>query len=350
MRYLGFMFVSCVFPLVLVADEPKTTLDKKKIVDATTEIQKRNDEEIYFAKLALQNLSVGSRATLNVTLKNPFDQEIKFSGVSSKCACSQFKMRNSSVPANGETRIAFDIEIPPRHRQKTVEADVSIVEKGTSVIRLELTYGLDGLMAFKELISIVRFDDVDEAQKELVVPFLVTNPVKAADVKAYTSDNLKSVSVAVVERGDQGPAVKLTIPDSVVSKGNVRGELYLSHKETKQIDSYLLTIKDSRTSEIGPSITKFRRQNGKWTATAIVKIAGGRDAEGQTRSPIECRLGEQILDVAVKKLKGNTYRATITAAESAFANLGSEDADKLTWRLFNGAKHFTIKTEFIRNP
>ena len=210
---------------------------------------------------------------------------------------------------------------------------------------MNITYDLDGLLAFGGLMSIVRFDDLSQSEKEIEIPLLVTAPLDWKNVRIETSDNLDSVAAEVVHR-ENGPVVKAKIPVSILQKGNVRGELHITNSGGWESDTYMLSIKDTRQHEISPRILKFKKTNGAgFVATAVVKMAGFSTASANSSPEIKVRIGDQELAAKTKLLGKNTFRVELQAKE-AIAEVDGQEQTSLEWQIFNGQSTSTMTSKF----
>lgn len=330
--------------------DEKAKEQKKLVLNTDAKLQKNDDEEIYFAKVDLGTLEVGRKARVNVDLENPFESTLRFHRVSNKCACKQVQLHNSVLVPKGKAKVSFDIDIPPRHKKKVVDSPITLLTKrGKAVIRLDLQYGLEGLLSFGGYLGVVRFDNLDETEKVLNIPILITDPLESEKVEASTSKNLSGIKLAIKSTAD-GPVLEAKIPESIVRGGNVRGDLSITYPETDLKDQYLITIKDARRSEISPKVLNFRKDGDTWKSTAIVRVAGNSksdfDKESESR-PIQCKIGDQELSVEVKALNSNTYRVSLFANESVVNGTGDSAGQRqVEWEIFNGRKSSTMKTEF----
>lgn len=332
----------------LVCGQNKNTAVEggKKVIplDVVADLVKKQGDNVYHADVRLRNLPAGQTARLNVVLRNPSDQVVKFSGVSNKCKCRRFKKQSAEIEPGGEGAISFDFAIPARHKQKKVESGITLVYKGVSVIKLNISYELDGLLAFGGLMSIVRFDDVAEIEKKIEIPLFVTPPLSWEKVKLETSSNLKGIRTSI-EYEQDGPKVRARIPVTLLERGNVRGELYLSNPGGWESDTFMLSVKDSRQHEISPQVLIFKKmKDGSSRATAVIKVAGFSDASSESLD-LSASIGEQQLDVKTKLLGGNTYRIemrTRVPIESI-----DDASQRLTWKILVGNLATEMTSEFI---
>ena len=343
---------------------PHLDADEKIVVEREAELQLVDGEDIYSVDIELGQLPVGKTIAMKVTLNNPFDTEVKFSGVSNKCACKQFKSYNSLIPAKGKTVAEFTFKTPGRHRSVDVDTSISLVEKGAPVAKINMSYELKGLLAFTEMLGVVRFDSTEQS-KRITVPFIYSAPIEFENVTAKVTGKLEKATIEIVKT-ETGGLLTVTIPEEVIAKGNARGEVFISYPGTTQMDCYFLSAKDARVNEISPKVLRFRYKNGFWQANAIVKIAGlvkqvapEEKTDGDSNSvaveesqPIQCTLFDEDLKLDVKPLKNNTFRVQLVATdkqiERMHAALDSSETAKgmLVWKINNGRKTEVSKTEF----
>ena len=339
------LFVWCV-GTAWTAERIDQKADKELVVESVFLLQKREDEKIYLSKMDLGSFPVGATVRVKATLKNPFEEPIKFSGVSNKCKCKKFKMQNTKVEPGGSSLIEFDIKVPPRYKSKKVETAITLVEKGIAVVRLDIFYALDGLLAFDGFMNVIRIEDVSKTEHRFEIPLLLTPPVDWRKIEVSKSRSLRDVEAEVVN-DDGGPTLVAKIPISILKRGNARGELQISYPEGGQKDSYLLSIKDARVHEISPSVLNFKKNvGGGYKATAIVKVAGfgSEQDEKSIAATISCHLNDQEVNMQTKKLSGLTYKVTLRPnAEELEANSSSQ----IRWEIFNGQTTSSLTTAFV---
>ena len=305
----------------------------------------------YETVLNLGRLGVSKKVIVTMTFKNQTDDEIEFSDVSKKCSCSAFKKKNYVIPAGAEQEVKLTIKTPARARSKESSQWVTFVERGGStVLRAELKFELDGILAFKEAMGILEFQ-ADNNFREVQLPLVITDPVQLETVEIETSENLQDISFTI-EKSENGAFVKAKISDKILADGKVRGEIYISSPAAASKDCYFLVVRDSATDDISPNVLSFRSKNGVVSATAIVQIAA-RHHETPA-NPIGASFRGQEIPVEIKMLKKNTFRVQLNLNDelvAAMSNAGAEQENskpsEISWSINNGKTTTQKATAFV---
>ena len=344
------------------AQPPKNGAASEDIeIERTVELKQIVDSKEFAAAIDLGNLPVGRQVVLQLTLRNPYDEEIHFSGTEKRCACSQFKADRKRIPEQGELLCHLRVKTPATQKSLAVSTPVVLVQNEIPVVRLDLNYRLDGLLAFSELMNVVRFEN-GEQTKELKIPILTSLPVDVRKVQVSKSENLQDLKFEIVA-GDNGGYLQATATDAILEKGEVRGELTIVYPETGQSDRYYLIIKDARSSEISPRVVRFRRQREGLglTATVTVRIVGklntgNPDVANSESEPISCWHAGVKIPHQTKQLSDGVYRVDLLVDENDSASLTGENRDStsepdvLNWKINNGESETELKTPFIVDP
>ncbi len=350
----------CLAVSTAVAQSPAGAAGGVIEVERIVDLKRIDDSKEYAAAVDLGNLPVGKQIVIQLTLRNPYDEDIHFSGTEKRCACSQFRSEKKLIPKRDELKCTLKIKTPTAQKSLAVATPVVLVQNEIPVVRMEFTYQLDGLLAFGELMSVVRFEN-GEQSKNLKIPILASPPIDVRKVQVNQSENLGDLKFEIVA-GDSGGMLQTTVTDAILDKGEVRGELTVVYPDTGQDDRYYLIIKDARTSEISPQVVHFRRQGKGLSASATVRIVGDRntgkpDAANSESEPVSCwHLGEK-LSMKLEKLANGLYRVELLVDEQGIARLIGKQVDGatdpkvltegLTWKINNGELKTEMTTSFI---
>jgi len=300
------------------AKQKKGTLVKYITVDG--ELTKIDG--VYETTLHLGHLDVSSKVVVTMNLKNTSDSEIKFSDVSKKCSCSAFKAKDYVIPMGSSEEVKLTIKTPARWRTKLVTQAITFVDEGNAVVRADLTFNLNGLLAFKEPFSFVEFE-ADEEHKDLDLPFLLSDPVKLEDLQAKGTENLQDATFEFVAQGDGG-VLKVGLSDKILVDGKITGEISISDSKSDGKDGCYVVVKDNAADEISPETLSFRETDGVASATAIVKIASRNVLP---EKPITCSFDGQEIPLELKQLKKNTYRVKLKLDESLLEKMSKANTN-----------------------
>ena len=192
--FVGLFF--CLCPLTQsgsIAQETKAPA-KTTGTSATGQLE-RNDDGTYFAKIDLGKMRAGLNATVDLKIKNPFEQQIKFTGASKACKCSNFQPEHPYFGANEELSARVRLKLPARRNSRKSQTSMVIVNNDDPVVELFFDYELEGLLAFTELLGIVGFDS-DNQTKVYEIPFLATAPVDMTKLEIKSTENLNSCKIS----------------------------------------------------------------------------------------------------------------------------------------------------------
>ncbi len=328
--------------------------------DVAVELLPAGSGEPLHAVIELGKLPVGSQIALNLVLKNTSDQEFRFSGVSKKCSCSQFKPEKYQIPAKESIKAKLTLKIPARGKEVAGVNTVSLVDQGTVVANIDLKFELEGLLAFRELMTQLVFES-DEPTQSIQIPFLATPPVQLDRIQVRASDNLAGVEIEITLAEDGG-MIQLVAPSKLLDDGDVQGEILLSHPEMDRADCMWLIVKDARQSEISPKIILFRHTKTGWVAKAVVRLAPSllttskKSSDKQSsENPIQfsCAFEDTPLELETKELGGGVFQIECSmdsALVDRIANVATDStAEKnfLYWKISNGRTASKLKTPFV---
>lgn len=323
-------------------DSKKPNNRPTKITVSSEGTLERSQDGKYQARFDLGKLPCGQKLNVNLTVKNPFSELIKFTSISKKCKCSKFKPEKYYIPSNGELSASVSVGVPARSSTGNAREKVVLVNAGSNVCSLILEFELQGLLAFKEFLGMITFDS-DGQTRTIDVPIVLSDPVQIQDVVCTVSDNLAGTKSEVME-ADGKSIVKLTVPDSVLKKSRVRGEITIQHAATKQKDVYYLTVKDGRLAEISPNVVSFQESKDQLSASITLKMAKAISEDAD----VKCSLGENELTVKTERIADSLFRVQVSADESAASALQDATKEsKLKWVVTQSGVTTTLLTPFV---
>jgi hypothetical protein len=328
-----------------------------------------DDENLYHAEVDLGKVPAGRKVRVALTLKNESDRQISFVGVSRRCACAQFEAERRFVPERGETIAKVTIKTPRRSASGiTATNQIELQGGGRPVIRVEMNYELEGVLAFVEVMGVLMFD-TDAKTKTVEIPFITSPPIDPNQVQVHLGDELKSLEKEVILH-DRGGVIKLNAPESIIANGPVRGIVQIQYPSIEYQDAFMLAIKDARSHEISPRIIRFKRIGNEWVGSAIVRLAGvsktpaadkpitaapstarnpsalipaeAENKQSEESPKFRCLLAGRELKISANGLTPDMFRVQLfIPLDEAVSQSGLEtdaESNTLRWEIFNGGK------------
>lgn len=317
---------------------------KTPSITATGQLE-RDGDSAYFAKIDLGKVPAGSNATVDLKIKNPFDHQIKFTGASKACKCSNFQPEHTYFGANEELSARVRLKLPARRNSRKSQTSMVIVNNDAPIVELFFDYELEGLLAFTELLGIVGFDS-DNQTKVYEVPFLATAPVDMTKLEIKSTENLNSCKFEILKQDERG-VMQITIADSILTKSKIRGEVTIQEQGTKRLDTFFLTIKNDKLAEISPDVMTFKKVDGNLVATATLKMSKSIvDDEALKKIQMHCHFGDTKIETQLKRISDKLISVVLNAG----VELGSKGAAKntsLQWKVVQDDATTSLETPFV---
>ncbi len=327
-------------------------------VSATGELRKIEGSGEYAISFDFGDLPTGKTAVMRLKISNPLDEDVSYNGVSKRCACSQFAPRKSTIPKNETRDAVIRMKTPASSQTPRVSIPVILLQKEKPAIRMSLDFGLEGLLSFSELVSVLRFENSDTTRIQ-EMPFLMTPPLALDDLRVEHSENLNGIEFEILP-GPEGGVLRATVPEAVLADGDVRGEVFLVNANGDQRRTLYFSIKDGRRSEISPRVIQFRRVDGGWRAMAVVRMGRKFSSDAITNTsedakekqqPVRCQWQGKPVEVKLSQISDSMYRVELFVANNRAADLvkGQRDSDSsvLDWTISDGNSELKLRTPFV---
>lgn len=341
---IGLFF--CLCPIVERPVSAQTAKARSNAADATATGQlERQGDGTFLAKFDLGKLPAGLNASIDLKIKNPFDQQINFTGVSKACKCSNFQPDRQYVAANDELAARVRLKLPTRRNSNKGQTTMVIVNDSVPIVELFFDYELEGLLAFTELLGIVGFDS-DNQTRVYEIPFLATAPVDMTKLEIKSTENLNGCKFEILNQNERG-VVKVTMSDSILTKSKIRGEVTIQEQGTKRLDTFYLTIKNDKLAEISPAVMAFKKEDGKFVATATLKMAKSVvDDDALKNIQLFCQFGETKIKTQMKRISDKLI-SVVLIAEVELAAVNTAENTSLQWKVVQDGATTNLKTPFV---
>ena len=326
--------------------KPKQLRHLEADITASGQLEQTEDGR-YRAQFDFGKLPAGMNGIIDLTVMNPFNETIKFSGVSKKCKCSNFRPDRYEFTPQEDLHIRVRLKLPIRRNSSKSQTSMMIENKGTPVAELVFDYELEGLLSFTELIGIVGFDS-DNQTKTIEMPFIATAPTDLDKLKLNPSDSLKDCQFEIIKKVDGG-CVRVTVQDSILTKSKIRGEVMISEPDTNRRDTFFLTIKNEKLAEISPTVVTFKKEGENWVATATLKMAKSvPDDEALQKIQLQCKWNGNEIAAKPKRLSDKLLQLILTTGSDLSSVQGNSSKNAvLNWTVIHHGVTSNLETPFV---
>jgi hypothetical protein len=321
----------------LKAQEVDTAgLEPGAVIKTEFVLEKIPDTELrYIATGDIGGVTAGQRVILELSIENPFDDDIPFSKWGSSCACTDIKITGDSVfKRKSITRISLKYLVPP------------IVSKG----KLKLEFGFLDSKGRNKICDVVvtgylkGFIDIGPKRKVIeVTPKLAayqtevhfTEPVTPDSLEIELCDKLRDVQFSVDAYQPGVAKIDFTVPFGSLPEKGVTGNVKVIHRPTATSRDFEISFVPRHPVVFSPSWLSFclDGKQEKYVANAILQIRdfqeeveesensvssqSGNDVPKPEDCRVEAELGGKSIEVDVQRMNRGFWRLKIFLDKNA---------------------------------
>jgi hypothetical protein len=316
----------------------------------------------YHMVVDLGALPLGVTGLAKLRIVNPYAFDFPVDELELGCSCTSAEISADRIEAKSSVMLNVILSTRRASRTQLVVNSISMVSKSnkSKSITMAMRYTLAGLMRFNGDIFAQEVDDMLERQT-IMVPFLMTEPVKIDDVTFELAPDNKGVVVNLV-REDQGYFAKITF-DPVFVLGDSYALSVIAHNHALGLsDTLPLVLYKRQNLEISPLTLHFQRQDNQWTAACLLRYRPPLNTKlssetfiGENNDAIsaEAAIGGKKLDVRTRRIGKGIYRVSLTSSEESLmpddpATSANEQANRaeIRWHILTPDKAYAVESAF----
>lgn len=255
-----------------------STFAQKLPESATPEIEVEKDCDIvqtfggyYRIEAELPKLKLGSKARVTLNVHNAVGKDIEFGTLFSGCSCLKTTLSSTQLPANGTLQIVLELKVPAKARalEQVVPLNIMKSKDDKNDVSVLIKYHFDEISVFADS-ELAKFASEKSEKLTFRERLIVSNGIKASELKLLPSDQLKDVKLAL-ESKDGDYFVVGEIATKNIGKQGTLGELFLERDGHGVQDSLLVSLLVEPTLSIVPDpITLLWDDNEKMFRASIL--------------------------------------------------------------------------------
>lgn len=277
------------------------------------------EQQVVVREFDVDGVEPSQLATVNVLFKNSTGKEVQIVKAELGCKCLQAKVSSERIPPGEATMMEFEFraKAAPHATQEVAQAVLTCSDKNTVVIKLKFHYTkFVGFTSDTILHSFVQDDKPKGSKEELVIPLLVSADINPVDIKVKSSKEIDFIDF-VVKEIDGKVFISGVYSGSDLKQESVSGTLQVAASEVKATQSAQFVLeRTSRFRFFPEKLTFSRLENGKRTATMMVRIQGKTAAKGIDDVKIKLKDGSPV-EIESQQLSQGIYRLICTVPEES---------------------------------
>ncbi|GIW97240.1 MAG: hypothetical protein KatS3mg111_0573 [Pirellulaceae bacterium] len=272
---------SAVLPLSLLcaADDSATNEPGgQTVVQRAVEAQMvRRYMDYFVVECPVEEVPVGSRVHIHLTVNNAVGVEFPFDRVTKGCQCADIKFDDNVIPVDAPWECDLSIEAPHNARElvRTIPIRLRRGEDKTTSVQILVRLHLSGILSFVERSYSIAVGGESKSGDERIdweMPIVATPPIKLKRVVARGLGQwAEDLECRVVETPD-GPRVRCELPLAAMTGTSVAGEVEIRDPVTGQRDSVLCVVQYQPDVVIAPNYLVFRLDGDARVATCMMRI------------------------------------------------------------------------------
>lgn len=295
------------------------------------------------SRVDLGAIEKGKTALIRLKVTNPSESSISYNSSSMSCNCLSVEPKTGVLEPNKPFDLMLVLRTSTSPSQPT--AKYSLQLRGNSVVpatnmRFSFYYEIKNFLSVEHpvFVGVQKNEEI----KTFTFPIVLTQPIKVGNLLAKGEGELQDVVFSVEEVKGQ-PALKMTVPQELLSEGTLAGTFRLTESVSGDEYSSVLSVRSIDDVSISPRTLRFRKSDAsddEYVANAVIRVnlpASEDEASQvyksgvQASASIEASESEASAKVVLKPLGSKNYRATITL--SGVKN--KEDFSTLNWRFLS---------------
>jgi hypothetical protein len=271
------------------------------------------------------------------------------------CKCASAKMSVNEIAPNSSALLTVELKTPTRYKSETVTNSLALVSKAdkSKNVSVAMRYSLSGLMAFATMNYAQEVDPSLDSQT-ILVPFVITQPILASDVKFQIIPETHGAVASLVEE-DGGRFMKLVFDPAFVPEEGLAISVVARNEAHDTSDSLPLLLCKRKHVEITPRTIRFRAEGENFVGECLLRYRppkfGGDLPADESAMSIEASFGDMQLDVQTKKIGRGIYRVSVKGARDNMEEKYSDNNQpNVVWRIVAPDKLYSANSPALVDP
>lgn len=364
MRLFVFSFVAILlFGELVVADDVaipdvggKPDSSEEKVGPAFVIKKQVNVESLlgsYRMVIDLGKLKPGVTGRVDLELVNNNDVSFPVKELEIGCRCASAHFVGDEITRHSSAKLEMTLTTPATSRSVTNSTSIKLVSRTNESLDIDLvfSYQLVGLMTFLETVVNLEVDPERDRQA-VMVPFLLSDPVRAQDVLLTFSPGVVGIKADIVVENDK-TYVKIEFEPIQISPEGLFLDLLASDNSRAFSSKLTIFLRQRKNVDISPLTLRFRRNGENLEASSIVRY---RPRSVDSTEPelaehtvyFEAAIDKQKLNIRSQRLGKGIYRVYLVGSEAklheALTDENISKPLKVQWQIVTPEKTYSIKS------
>ena len=294
------------FCLVLFIGNPSMMADEHEFsIAKVASLEKSEGATFYVADFDLGTFDAGSSGLVELTLRNPLDDDVTFASANMQCSCVEFQSSTKTIPAHGSITAKLRLKTPLRAKSSETTSLVSLLgpeNNSGSVVRIRLKYRLSAMLAVDRQLADLEIGK-EQPATTLNMGVRFTDPIQLENLSVSAADVFQNVTFELVPT-PKGAMIVAEMPATLIAQGPTAGEVVVKDEVTGKSDRFYCTVRNADGLKISPSILRFQRDRINPTyvmAHAVIRRPLESDPVQGTNVPIKAECSIQGVPVTISQ-------------------------------------------------
>lgn len=220
-------------------------------------------------------------------------------------------------------------------RETTYFTGVELNDKGKTIARIACKGTLAGVLSL-ETNSVFVKSTMQNANKPVRVPVLVSPPVGVDSIKITKSKSLEGVKISIEEYN----ANTLLLDLALAPAGEIKpltGTVLLSHASVQVPRALSVIVAKEKPVSISPALLRFEKVDDDDIARATAMIRLAKGVELNDSGPVAVSVGDRKLKVKLRRLTKRVSRVIVYGLPEDLFSTDSEQERNLNWTLLTNS-------------
>jgi hypothetical protein len=296
---------------------------------------------------------------IDFRIQNPLDHHIEFESTRSSCNCTEVKFEQLKIPARKSVRGLITYKAPNFAKEGKLDFNLLLQRRPLTAAGNSRVVETVALLQFRAylrgVIDLGQTSHVFEVRDQIdqyLIPIVITEPLKLADLQVVVSSELKDIS-AKIEHNQNQIFIVVSAAKNGLPSGGIAGSLTVSHRPSQTEKVLLLTVTPQLPLRISPSFLAFSassRDDRVVEATAIIRVnrmnaEPDEDSQGDSQtaeqpkltsvneriSISECQMGEFHLEHELHRLSNSIWKVRFRIAKQNYDLFLERQRQQVEW-------------------
>jgi len=303
--------------------KPAGTQQLKADLSPAFVIDKQVPIETLFGKyhmvVELGALKPGVTGKINVELVNHNDVRFQVKDMEIGCRCTSARFLGDDIAPFSSSKLEMTLTTPTSSRQLVNVTSIKLISKTNASLDIDLVfrYEIEGMLTFAES-SVHQEVDPERDRQTIMVPFLLTDPVKAQDIQFDFSPHSDGIAAELADQNGK-TFVKVVFEPVFFGEDSHFVDLVASDPSRTLSTKLVLMLRQRRSIEITPLTLRFQNSGDDMVASCMVRYRpkpSNNTSQSDAAEPavsFEATVGSQKLGVRTQRLVRGIYRVYLSA-------------------------------------